>query len=163
MADPVETPIGRVSADHFRPGRIHHQVVVGPKFLYALFSPSDRMHDVSKAFMKFVRDGDLPYRHLLVNEHIVDEAATRLKKKSSIRNTTAFLTTLDESSLYRLEYTPQVVFEDAITRFSEWTDLPASVTDFVVATHISELGLDHIVTYDSHYAAFDVTTLPYRR
>jgi len=163
MADPVETPIGRVSADHFRPGHVRHQVVLGPKFLYALFNPSDRMHDVSKALMNFVRDGALPYLHLLVNEHIIDEAATRLKKKASIRNATAFLATLDESSLYRLEHTPEAVFEAATTRFSEWTDLPASFTDFVVATHMADLGIDHIATYDSHYAAFDVTTLPYRR
>jgi predicted nucleic acid-binding protein len=163
MAEPVETPIGRISADHFRPGRVRHQAVVGPKFLYALFNPSDRMHDISKAFMSFVRDGDLPYRHLLVNEHVVDEAATRLKKKGSVRNSGQFLATLDESSLYRLEHAPETVFEDAATRFSEWTDLPASFTDFVVATHMAELGVDHIVTYDGHYAAFDVTTLPYRR
>jgi hypothetical protein len=37
------------------------------------------MHAVSRAFMTFVRDGDLPYRRLIVNDHIADEAATRLK------------------------------------------------------------------------------------
>jgi len=162
MADPVRTPIGPITADHFRPGYVRHRVVVGPKFLYALFNPSDRMHDVSKAFMNFVRDGDLPYRYLIVDEHVVDEAATRLKKKASVRNAGKFLATLEESSLYRLEYVPETVFEDATTRFGEWTDLPASFTDFVVATHMAELGIDHIATYDSHYAAFDVTTLPYR-
>jgi predicted nucleic acid-binding protein len=52
------------------------------------------------------------------------------------------------------------VFEDAATRFSEWTDLPASFTDFVVATHMADLGIGHIATYDSYYAAFDVTMVP---
>jgi len=163
MAEPVETAIGTVTAEHFRPGSIRHQAVCGPKFLYALFNPKDEMHPVSRAFMAFVRDGDLPYRRLIVNDHIVDEAATRLKKQASMRNATTFLTTLDESDLYQLESVSPDVFNDAIDTFIEWTDLDASLTDFIVASHMDELEVDHILTYDRHYDAFDVTTLPYRR
>jgi hypothetical protein len=46
--------------------------------------------------------------------------------------------------------------------FVEWTDLDASFTDFIVATHMEALEIDHILTYDRHYDAFYVTTLPYR-
>jgi predicted nucleic acid-binding protein len=162
MAEPVETPIGTVTAEHFRPGHVRHQVVVGPKFLYALFNPRDQMHAVSRAFMAFVRDGDLPYRRLIVNDHIVDEAATRLKKQASMRNAASFLTTLDESTLYQFESVSEAVFDDAKATFVEWTDLDASFTDFVVTAHMDALGVDHILTYDQHYDAFDVTTLPYR-
>ena len=162
MADPVETPIGTVTAEHFRPGHVRHQAVVGPKFLYALFNSQDQMHAVSRAFMAFVRDGDLPYRRLVVNDHIADEAATRLKKQASMRNAASFLTTLDESTLYQFEGVSADVFEAAKTMFVEWTDLDASFTDFVVAAHMDELEVDHILTYDRHYDAFDVTTLPYR-
>ena len=162
MAEPVETPIGTVTAEHFRPGHVRHQVVVGPKFLYALFNPRDQMNAVSRALLAFVRDGDLPYRRLIVNDHIVDEAATRLKKQASMRNAASFLTTLDESTLYQFEGVSADVFDAAKTMFVEWTDLDASFTDFVVAAHMDELEVDHILTYDRHYDAFDVTTLPYR-
>jgi predicted nucleic acid-binding protein len=162
MAEPVETPIGTVTAEHFRPGHVRHQVVAGPKFLYALFNPQDRMHAVSRAFMGFVRDGELPYRRLIVNDHIVDEAATRLKKQASMRNAASFLTTLDESMLYQVESVSEEVFADAKATFVEWTDLDASLTDFTVAAHMEALAVDHILTYDRHYDAFDVTTLPYR-
>ena len=53
------------------------------------------------------------------------------------------------------------MFETAATTFTEWTDLDASFTDFVVAEHMDELGIDYIVTCDRHYDAFDVATLPY--
>jgi predicted nucleic acid-binding protein len=162
MAEPVETPIGTITPEHFRPGHVRHQVVVGPKFLYALFNPQDRMHAVSRAFMTFVRDGDLPYRRLIVNDHIVDEAATRLKKQASMRNAASFLTTLDESTLYQFESVSEDVFDDAKATFVDWTDLDASLTDFTVAAHMDASGVDHILTYDRHYDAFDVTTLPYR-
>ncbi|WP_233204222.1 type II toxin-antitoxin system VapC family toxin [Halegenticoccus soli] len=161
MADPVETPIGTVTAEHFRPGRVRHQAVVGPKFLYALFNPRDQMHTVSRAFMTFVRDGELPYRRLVVNDHIVDEAATRLKKQASMRNAAAFVTTLDESDLYQFESVSEDVFNEARETFVEWTDLNASFTDFVVASHMNHLEIDHILTYDRHYDAFEVTPLPY--
>jgi len=120
------------------------------------------MHAVSRAFMSFVREGDLPYRRLIVNDHIVDEAATRLKKQASIRNAASFVTTLDESTLYQLESNPRDVFGDAKATFVECTDLDASFTDFVVAAHMDALEVDHILTFDRHYDAFDVTTLPYR-
>jgi predicted nucleic acid-binding protein len=162
MAEPVETPIGTVTAEHFRPGHVRHQVVVGPKFLYALFNPRDRMHAVARAFMTFVRDGELPYRRLIVNDHIVDEAATRLKKQASMRNAASFLTTLDESTLYQVAAVSEGVFAEAKTMFVEWTDLDASFTDFVVAAHMAELEVEYILTFDRHYDAFDVTTLPYR-
>lgn len=162
MAEPVDTPIGTITAEHFRPGHVRHQVVVGPKFLYALFNPRDRMHAVSRAFMAFVRAGDLPYRRLVVNDHIVDEAATRLKKQASMRNAASFLTTLDESTLYQFEPVSGDVFDDAKARFVEWTDLDASFTDFIVATQMDHLGIEHILTYDRHFDAFEVTPLPYR-
>jgi len=162
MAEPVDTPIGTITSEHFRPGHVRHQVVVGPKFLYALFNLQDQMHAISRAFMAFVRDCALPYRRLIVNDHIVDEAATRLKKQASMRNPTSFLTTLDESTLYQFESVPEDVFDDAKATFVEWTDLDASFTDFIVAAHMDELAVDHILTYDRHYNAFDVTTLPYR-
>jgi predicted nucleic acid-binding protein len=162
MAEPVETPIGTITPEHFRPGHVRHQVVVGPKFLYALFNPKDQMHAVSRAFMTFVRDGDLPYRRLIVNDHIVDEAATRLKKQASMRNAASLLTTLDESTLYQFDSVSEDVFADAKATFIEWTDLDASLTDFTVAAHMEDLEVDHILTYDRHYDAFDVTTLPYR-
>lgn len=163
MAEPVETPIGTVTADHFRPGYVRHRAVVGPKFLYALFNPRDRMHEVSWAFMTFVRDGDLPYRRLVANDHIVDEAATRLKKQASMQNASKFLTTVDESDLYELKSVPESVFAEAKWTFVDWTDSDASFTDFIVATHMTDLEIDHILTYDRHYDAFEVTTLPYRR
>jgi predicted nucleic acid-binding protein len=100
---------------------------------------------------------------LVVNDHIVDEAATRLKKQASMRNAATFLTTLDESNLYHLEAVTPEVFNDATDTFLDWTDLDASLTDFIVASHMAELEIDHILTYDRHYDAFDVTTLPYRR
>lgn len=54
-----------------------------------------------------------------VHDHIIDEAATRLKKRASIRIAATFLTALDGSHLYRFEYVPEEVFEEARNIFVE--------------------------------------------
>lgn len=162
MADPVETPIGTVTPAHFQPRTVRHQVVVGPKFLYALFNPADRLHTVSRAFMTYIRDGAVPYRRLVVNEHVVDETATRLKKQATIDAAIAVLTTLADSHLYRRESVSEETFDAARERFIEWADHGGSVTDFLVAGQMEALEIDYIATYDSHYDAFDVTPIPYR-
>jgi len=82
------------------------------------------MYSVSRAFMDFVWDGDLPYRRLVVNDHIVDEAATRLKKQASMQNATAFLTTIDDSDLYQFESVSTDVSRKGQRRFASgptWT------------------------------------------
>lgn len=53
------------------------------------------------------------------------------------------------------------MFEQATGTFTDWTDLDASFTDFVVATQMEEFGIDYIATSDQHYEAFDVTALLY--
>ena len=102
MVEPVDTPLGRIRPVHYQPSHVSHRLFLGPKFLYALFNPRDRMHSVSRALMEYIRTNELPYRRLLVNEHIIDETATRLKKQASMRNAAKFLLTAIESDLYQM-------------------------------------------------------------
>lgn len=162
MENTIETPVGTLTPAHFTPKRIRHQIVLDPKFLFALYYPQDRMHPVSKALLTFIQSGDLPYRRLIVNEHIIDETATRLKRKASLRNAETFLDTIDRSELFRLERVSGSVFDAAGQRFREWDDHGASFTEFVIAAQMEERELDYIGTYDQHFEAFDVTTVPYR-
>lgn len=61
-----------------------------------------------------------------------------------------------------MEFGPAAAFESATDAFREWTDLGASFTDFVVVAHTYAMEIDHVATFDRHYDAFDVGTLPYR-
>ncbi|ELZ08387.1 hypothetical protein C479_13648 [Halovivax asiaticus JCM 14624] len=45
-------------------------------------------------------------------------------------------------------------------RFVEWDDNDASFTDYAVACHMDELGIDYLVTPDHHSQLFDVVTVP---
>lgn len=159
----VETQFGRVTPSHFAPadGTVRHRVFIGPKFLYALFNPGDDLHVVSTTFIEYVRTGAVPYRRLLVNEHALDEAATRLKRKATMRQAARLLTAVAESEYLRLERVPDAAFDDARDRFVEWDDYTASFTDFVVISHMNALGVAHLATYDSDFDAFEITTLPY--
>jgi hypothetical protein len=161
MGRSIETAVGPVSAADFEPSRLTHRVFLGPKFLYAFFNPNDELHEPSRAIAEFARESELPYRHFIVNEHALDEAATRLKKRASLQYAALLFRAVDESELFRFERVPDEAFEQARTRFVEWDDNDASFTDFVIASHMETLGVDHIATYDRHYQLFDVITLPH--
>lgn len=134
---------------------------LGPKFLFAFFNPNDTLHGASRALAEFARSGDLPYRQFTVNEHTLDEAATRLKKRASLRNAELLFTAVEESGLFRFERISDDAFEQARTRFIDWDDNDASFADYANRCHMEELDVDHIATYDRHYQLFDVVTLPH--
>lgn len=163
MNDTVETSFGTLRPGHFTPhdGHVRHQVFLGPKFLYTLFSPTDDLNIVSTTFLDYVRSGTLPFRRLIVNEHVIDEAATRLKRKASLRQAIRFLTAIEESEYIRFERVPDDAFDDARTKFVDWKDHTASFTDFIIISHMKYIDINHIVTYDSDFEAFEITTLPY--
>lgn len=123
MSEGVETPIGTIRPAHYYPRDVRHQIVTGPKFLYAMFNPADKMHTVSTALRDFIQQKELPYNHLVVNDHIIDEAATRLKKNASLRNAVIFLETVRDGQYFTFKSTPASVFTHATERFSEWDDL----------------------------------------
>lgn len=161
MSREIDTERGVVSAAAFEPGRLTHRLFLGPKFLFAFFNPNDELHEPSRTVAAFVRDGELPYRQFIVDDHSIDEAATRLKKRASLRYAGLMFDAVDESELFRFEHLPEQVFDAARTKFLEWEDNAASFTDFLVASHMDELGVDHIATYDRHYQLFDVVTVPH--
>jgi predicted nucleic acid-binding protein len=161
MERTIETEAGPVSVSAFAPRRLTHRVFLGPKFLFAFLNRNDRLHEPSRALVEFVSEGDLPYRQFLVNEHALDEAATRLEKRASLRYAELLFRAVEDSDLFRFEHVPEAAFEQASSRFVEWEDNDASFTDFLVACHMEEAGIDHIATYDRYYQLFDVVTIPH--
>lgn len=158
----IDTALGTVTPGHFYGGgdAFPQSCVLGPKFLYALYNPAEAFHDVAYAFLTFVRDEELPYRRFVVNEHVVDEAATRLKKRAGMPEAHAFLDALAESEYFAFESVDEETFQTVRRRFREWDDDSASFTDFAVGVQMEALGLDHVMTFDSDLALFDVTVHP---
>lgn len=151
-----------IPIDLFKPHHVTHRIFLGPKFLFSLYHKRDSEHETSREFVRYITANDLPYRQLIVNEHSIDEAATRLKRRSSHKNATRMLTNIEESRLYRLESLPEDVFEKARKRFIEGDDKDASFTDFLIATHMDALEVEHIATYDPHFDTLGVNSIPYR-
>lgn len=157
-----DTAIGPVTPAHFLGGDDGHprSCVLGPKFLYALYNPDDAFHDVAYAFLTFVRNEQLPYRRFVVNEHVVDEAATRLKKRARMPEAGAFLDAVETSEHFALVTVDEDTFRTVRRRFRDWDDNTASFTDFTIGVQMAALELEHVMTFDAHLALFDVTVHP---
>jgi len=157
----IETTVGTVTPGHFvDDSEFPRSCVLGPKFLYALYNPDEAFHGVAYAFLSFVRDEQLPYRRFVVNEHVVDEAATRLKKRAGMPEATAFLDALEDSEYFVVEPLTADTFSRARERFRDWDDNDASFTDFAIGVQMEARELDHVMTFDSDLGLFDVQTHP---
>lgn len=158
----IETPLGPITPAHFYGGTDERprSCVLGPKFLYALYNPDEEFHGVAYAFLAFVRDEALPYRRFVVNEHVIDEAATRLKKRAGMPEATAFLDALEESTYFAVVPLEDETFQHVRTRFRAWDDNDAAFTDFTIGVQMEDRDLDHVMTFDSDLDLFDVRTYP---
>lgn len=158
----IETPLGTVTPAHFYGGDDHvpRTCVLGPKFLYALYNPDEEFHEVAYAFLRFVRDERLPYRRFVVNEHTIDEAATRLKKRAAISRAVTFLQAVAESEYFDPVQLDTETFLAVRDRFRTWQDNTASFTDFTIGVQMEIRDIEHVMTFDSDLDLFDVTTHP---
>lgn len=100
------------------------------------------------------------YRRLVVNQHVVEGAATRLKQRAGMPEARAFLDVLDESDYFAVVPLDAETFRRVRARFRDWDDNDASFTDFAVGVQMQERDIDHVMTFDSDLGLFDVRVHP---
>lgn len=148
--------------DAFVPvGRRTRRVFVDSSALFALFHPRDEHHERTRAFYDGIEEGSLPYQRLVTNEYVLDEVTTRLRWRVTHARALHALTTVVDNGLYAIEFTNPAVFYSATERFAEFDDQPLSFTDCAIASHMATLDIDHLLSFDDDFAAFDCTVIPH--
>lgn len=155
---------------HFAPdyNQYTERLVVGPKFLASLFfsecsnDQEAQKHEFGMKLIRLIEDKEIAYRDIRVNQHVLDEAATHLKDKHSRTDAFRCVRTVRNSELFTIDSVSDTAYTDACQRFVEYTDHDGAFTDFVTAAYLEEQKASYLVTWDSHYRAFeDVLLLPY--
>ena len=155
--------------EHFNPypNNYSQKLVVGPKFLGSIFrsNPSGdeegRRQRFSTELLRWMKNEEIPYKRLIVNRHVLDEAATRLKKKARPRDAFRCVKTVLESKVIVVQKMDDDAFDEACTGFREFSDHEGAMTDFVTKTFTQNSDTSYLATWDSHYQAFeDITLLP---
>lgn len=129
--------------------------------LFALFHPRDECHDSAKRFLDGLRTESLPYRRLYTNDYVLDEVATRLRYRVNHDRAVTALQTIERSELYYLEFVDRPIYDAARSVFEEYSDQTLSLTDATIVAQMDDLGIDHLLTYDGDFDAFDCTVVPY--
>ena len=96
--------------DHFTPYRDRYTPVVcaGPKFLASMFvsGPSNDEERRKRRFaghlLTLIQSRELPYSRILTNNHVLDEAATRLKKKHRFEDAYDCVNTVRSSDIFEV-------------------------------------------------------------
>lgn len=159
--------------DHFLPS--HEQwtntIVVGQKFLASIFYDLDRDNPgnsdeelrkerFSHKFVEGIRNSELPFDTIIVNQHTIDEAATHLKRNYSIDAAVRCVQTVESSDIFEIVEVGTDLFKKVCDRFTNWSDQEGSFTDFAIGVQSEEVNRVCIATWDSHYIPFDLELLP---
>lgn len=151
---------------HFQPEPTDYtqRLVIGPKFLASLFKSNlseseEREQHFSRKFLKWVKNEELPYKRLILNQHALDEAATHLKKKGSPDTAFSCVDTVLSSEIFNVRVTNRDEFKDACNTFCKFDDHDGAMTDFITKSVIENSDTSYLVTWDSHYQAFDQVKL----
>lgn len=159
----VDTP----TREHFRPDRSGYTqfVCVGPKFLASVFvtTPANederRRRRFARKLVELVGDGELPFTRVAVNDHVVDEAATRLKKKHGHADAVECVNRVRESTVVEIRSVSCAELDAACDAFVAFDDHGGAMTDFLTKAFVEQSALSHVATWDKHYRAFDQLTL----
>lgn len=148
---------------HFTPQPRHYteRVVIGPKFLASLFrsessnEDEEREHRFATKLIELVRNEDVAYRDVRVNQHVLDEAATHLKDKCKPKDAFECVDTVRRSELFTVDTVSREVYADACNLFVEYDDHGGAFTDFVTAAYTEAHQASYLATWDGHYREFD--------
>lgn len=158
---------------HFLPSqeRWTDTVVVGQKFLASIFYSFDRdtpgnsdeeirKRDFSHKFIQGIKDSELPFERIIVNQHTIDEAATHLKRNYSTGEAINCVQIVRSSDVFEIASVDSELFIEVCERFDSWSDQDGSFTDFVIGVQSELNNRRCIATWDSHYTPFDLELLP---
>jgi predicted nucleic acid-binding protein len=149
--------------EHFKPYRDRYTSVVcaGPKFLASMFV-SNASNDEERRKERFagkllglIREDELPYSRVVINNHVLDEAATRLKKKHCFEDAYDCVNTVRESMLIEVRTLSENDLNDAYESFMKFDDHEGAMTDFLNKTFVEASETPYVAVWDDHYEAFD--------
>ncbi len=149
--------------EHFKPyqDRYCPVVCVGPKFLASMFvsNPSNdeerRKERFADNLLESIRETELPYSRILINNHVLDEAATRLKKKHCFEDACDCVSTARESDVIEIRPLSKDKLDDAYETFVGFDDHGGAMTDFLNKSFVEASETPYVAVWDDHYEAFD--------
>lgn len=129
---------------------------------FARFYRRDEYHDDVSAFFETVLKGSSIYRPLYVNDYVIDELCTLLKKRVGHERAKLALETLDASDSVNVRYVGKETFLAARDAFLAAGSMnEASFTDVVIAEHAAELDVDHVLAYDGDFEDLGLVRIPH--
>lgn len=153
---------------HFSPDPSEYtqRLVLGPKFLASMFrsnpdddaAPNQRF---ARALLDWMRNEEIAYKRLLINQHVLDEAATHLKKHNVPAAAFECVETVRSSELFVICETDAEAFAESCRTFCEYDDHDGAMTDFITKTFLERSETPYLATWDDHYQPFsDLNLVP---
>ncbi|MEZ3116521.1 hypothetical protein RYH80_11440 [Halobaculum sp. MBLA0147] len=105
--------------------------------------------------LTLIQNQELPYSRILTNNHVLDEAATRLKKKHGFEDAHDCVDTVRDSDNIEVRSLSQDALDDAYETFVSFDDHGGAMTDFLNKAFVERTETPYVAVWDEHYEAFD--------
>jgi predicted nucleic acid-binding protein len=114
-----------------------------------------RKERFAEKLLRLIREDELPYSKIVLNDHVLDEAATRLKKKHCFEDASDCVNTVRESKLVEIRTLSPDELNRSYEAFVDFDDHGGAMTDFLNKTFVEASETPYVAVWDDHYEAFD--------
>lgn len=147
--------------DRFRPSRMGPTpLFLDTSGLFPYFYEHVEEHSEATAFLSAVFDGELPYRPLFVNQHVLDEVTMLLLSRVSHAAAVRAIDVLYHSDVVTLLQVGDDRVEETAATFRRYDDHPISFTDHTIGVQARRRDVDHVFSYDADFETLGLTTVP---
>lgn len=130
--------------------------------LFAHFHPGTEEHEEVRRFLSAVGANEIPYRPLVTNTYVIDELATLLLSKGTHEHAREALKRTLDSDAVRVRPETDEQFAEARDGFERYDDHEISFTDQMIAAHMREESVTHVLAYDGDFETLGFEQIPRR-
>lgn len=115
---------------------------------YARFDEDDAEHDRARRVFDAIRDGDLPYRPIYTQAHVLAELVTLTLSRGGSDEAAAVLEIIRQSPNVTTIHPDAVAFDAACEQFFQYDDQDISLVDHLTGVLADERDVEYVFTLD---------------
>ncbi|WP_415383558.1 type II toxin-antitoxin system VapC family toxin [Halosimplex sp. TS25] len=128
--------------------------------LYARFDDDDQHHDEAVTVFRSIAAGNLVYRPLYVNTHVLAEFATLTLQYGGPVAAARAVQRVRDSALFTVVHPSEAAFEEACQALERYDDQEITLVDHLTGVLAERRDIEFVFTFDSDFQTLGFTTVP---
>lgn len=118
----------------------------------------------SREFLTYISEDEIPFRRVHLTRETLNIAVTSLGHRRNDRDgADRCLTTVVKSDVFQIHHCSSVEYDRVVQSFLEYDPRTISIQEAVLAIIAREMGISHLLTWDSDFTRYDDDLVLYPR